>query len=234
MLCIGKTPESFVVASQNTIATSGDLWHANLYDSASATHKITRWQAALSRRQSSMIPQDIDKFLAKLKARFEAHTHWHEGVAWPDVLARIEAGDNALMVLMAMEASGGEPDLIGVDAETGRYIFCDCSAESPLARRSLCYDHHGRESRKNDTVDDSALEMAHAIGIDLLTEQEYLALQKLGEFDLKSSSWLKTPPELRRLGGALFGDRRYGRAFVYHNGAQSYYAARGFRGIVKV
>lgn len=181
-----------------------------------------------------MKPQEIADLLKTLKARFEKNMKRHEAITWANVQARLECNKQALKTLQQMESTGGEPDVIGQDHVTGLYIFCDCSAESPAGRRSLCYDRPGRESRKDKSADNSALEMAQAIGIELLTEQEYYALQKLGEFDLKTSSWLKTPPDLRQLGGAIFGDRRYGRVFVYHNGAQSYYAARGFRGLVRV
>lgn len=182
----------------------------------------------------TMKPQEIAELLKTLKARFKTNTKRHEAIAWSQVQARLEGNMPVLKTLQQMESTGGEPDMIGQDHVAGLYIFCDCSAESPTGRRSLCYDRQGRESRKDKSAFNSALEMAHAIGIELLTEQEYHALQKLGEFDLKTSSWLKTPPDLRQLGGALFGDRRYGRVFVYHNGAQSYYAARGFRGIAKL
>ena len=169
-----------------------------------------------------------------LKARFEKHMHRHKGLAWTDVQARLEAHPEKLRRLMAMEDSGGEPDVVGHDPKSGEYVFCDCSAESPTGRRSLCYDRAALDARKEAKPADSALDMAAAMGIALLSEEEYRALQQLGEFDLKTSSWLATPVDIRKLGGALFGDRRYGRVFTYHNGAQSYYAARGFRGVLKV
>ena len=168
-----------------------------------------------------------------LKARYEKHVHRHEGIAWAAVQARLERDRDALKALGAMEASGGEPDVIGAD-ESGHVTFCDCSAESPSGRRSLCYDGEALASRKENRPQGSAVEMAAGMGIELLTEQQYRELQGLGEFDLKTSSWILTPPDVRSLGGALFCDRRYGKVFVYHNGAQSYYAARGFRGRLRV
>lgn len=156
--------------------------------------------------------------------------HRHKGVAWVEVQNRLESNPRALSSLHAMEATGGEPDVIGQDEVTGRFTFCDCSIESPAGRRSVCYDRAARDSRKENKPQGSAVEMAAEIGIDLLTEEQYRDLQKLGEFDTKTSSWIKTSPDVRSRGGALFSDRRYGKVFVYHNGAQSYYAARGFRG----
>jgi Protein of unknown function (DUF4256) len=170
---------------------------------------------------------------ATLKARFEKHMHRHEGMAWSAVQARLEGDVDALTVLRAMEASGGEPDVIG-GVEQGRVTFCDCSAESPGGRRSLCYDREALDSRKENKPGGSAVEMAAEMGVELLTEQQYRELQQLGEFDTKTSSWILTPSDVRSLGGALFCDRRYGKVFVYHNGAQSYYAARGFRGRLRV
>lgn len=160
--------------------------------------------------------------------------HRHTGIVWSDVRTRVEGNPGALRSLQRMEATGGEPDVIGQDGGSGQYIFCDCSAESPSGRRSLCYDREALESRKEHKPESSAVEMAAAIGIDLLSEEQYRELQKLGDFDTKTSSWVRTPSDVRVLGGALFCDRRYGRVFVYHNGAQSYYAARGFRGSLRV
>jgi hypothetical protein len=177
-----------------------------------------------------MNAQERDKLLQTLEARFRKNMHRHQGIAWADVRTRLEGDEKALESLQAMEASGGEPDVISRDGDTGRYTFCDCSAETPSGRRSLCYDREARESRKEHAPADSAEEMAAQMGIELLTEEQYRELQAFGDFDTKTSSWVATPPEVRRLGGALFCDRRYGRVFVYHNGAQSYYAARGFRG----
>lgn len=170
------------------------------------------------------------ELLRALKARFEKNMHRHKGLVWDQVQVRLDANPSALRSLGAMEATGGEPDVIGQADETGRFTFVDCSQESPTGRRSLCYDRAARDSRKENKPKSSAVETAAEMGIDLLTEDQYRELQKLGEFDTKTSSWIKTPPEIRSLGGALFCDRRYGKVFVYHNGAQSYYAARGFRG----
>jgi hypothetical protein len=174
-----------------------------------------------------------DRLVATLKARFEKHTARHEGIAWPAVLARLEGDSLALETLSAMEATGGEPDVIEQE-RSGRVTFCDCSAESPGGRRSLCYDREALDARKEAKPKGSAVETAAAMGIELLTEQEYRELQRLGEFDTKTSSWVLTPADVRSLGGALFCDRRYGKVFLYHNGAQSYYAARGFRGRLRV
>ena len=168
--------------------------------------------------------------LGALETRFESNTQRHVGIAWSDVLARLDANPDALRPLQEMEATGGEPDVIARDMASGRVTFCDCSPESPSGRRSACYDAKALASRKENKPANSAVAMAAAMGIELLTEQEYRALQSLGEFDLKTSSWISTPPDVRALGGALFCDRRYGKIFVYHNGAESYYAARGFRG----
>lgn len=181
-----------------------------------------------------MKPVEIAALLKTMKARFETNMNRHSDIAWPDVQARLEANPGVLKTIHQMEATGGEPDVIGLKPETGRYVFCDCSAESPSGRRSLCYDLQALDSRKEHKPAGSVIETAAAIGMELLTEEEYRALQQLGEFDLKTSSWIKTPPDVRSLGGALFGDRRYGRVYVYHNGAQSYYASRGFRGVVRV
>jgi hypothetical protein len=178
--------------------------------------------------------QARDDLLRALKARFDANMRRHDGVAWADVHARLARTPRALESLGAMEATGGEPDVIAQDEATGRITFCDCSTESPSGRRSLCYDRAALLARKENRPQHSAVELAAEMGIDLLTEAQYRALQQLGEFDLKTSSWVVTPVEVRALGGALFCDRRYGRVFVYHNGAQSYYAARGFRGSVTV
>ncbi|MDQ8020942.1 MAG: DUF4256 domain-containing protein [Moraxellaceae bacterium] len=170
-----------------------------------------------------------------LQARFDKHPKRHPDIAWADVQARLDSADAAkLRALAAMEESGGEPDVVAQDAGSGEVMFCDCSAETPKGRRSVCYDREGLESRKEHRPEDSAVDMAAAMGIAMLTEEEYRALQQLGEFDLKTSSWVKTPVAIRKLGGALFCDRRYDTVFTYHNGAQSYYAVRGFRGLLKV
>jgi len=169
----------------------------------------------------------------RLHARFDAHPSRHAGIAWPEVLARLQARPDALAVLQRMEDSGGEPDVTGRDAG-GAIVFCDCSPESPSGRRSLCYDRAAYDARKENRPSGNAADLADEIGIALLTEAQYRELQSLDEFDLKTSSWIATPPAIRRLGGALFCDRRYGTVFTYHNGAQSYYAARGFRGRIAV
>ena len=181
-----------------------------------------------------MKKQERDDLLKTLQARFEKHKPRHPGMAWADVRARLDGNAAALKSIAAMEETGGEPDVIGQDPKTGQFTFCDCSAESPTGRRSLCYDREALDARKEHKPQDSAVEMAAAMGIELLTEEQYRALQQLGEFDVKTSSWIQTPTDVRSLGGALFCDRRYGRVFVYHNGAQSYYAARGFRGWLRV
>jgi hypothetical protein len=181
-----------------------------------------------------MKTQAREKLLETLQRRFEVNTRRHEGIAWADVQARLEGNPGALKTLHEMEATGGEPDVIGRDDKTGRLTFCDCSAESPSGRRSLCYDREALDARKEAKPRSSAVEMAEAMGVDLLTEEQYRDLQRLGEFDTKTSSWIRTPTDVRSLGGALFCDRRFGRVFVYHNGAQSYYASRGFRGLLRV
>ncbi|MES2959505.1 MAG: DUF4256 domain-containing protein [Pseudomonadota bacterium] len=180
-----------------------------------------------------MKSQDKDKLLHALKGRFEKNMRRHEGCEWRAVLARLDANPVALEAIGRMEVTGGEPDVIGQDKATGQYLFCDCAAESPLGRRSLCYDRAALDSRKENKPEGNAVEAAAAMGVDLLTEEQYRALQRAGPFDTKTSSWIATPQDLRDLGGALFCDHRYGRVFVYHNGAQSYYAARGFRGMVR-
>ena len=175
-----------------------------------------------------------DELLKVLKARFEKNTNRHQGLEWAPIEARLEAHAEKLRSLNEMERTGGEPDVVGHDKKTGEYIFYDCSAESPKGRRSLCYDREALESRRENKPRDSAVEMATAIGIELLTEEQYRELQKLGNFDAKTSSWVKTPSKIRKLGGALFCDRRFDTVFVYHNGAESYYGARGFRGWLRV
>ena len=180
-----------------------------------------------------MKKHEHDQLLRSLQARFEKNPTRHAGVAWAQVLTRLEARPAALKALAAMESSGGEPDVIGVDAGSGEVLFCDCAAESPTGRRSLCFDGEALNARKENKPAGSAAEMASAMGVELPAEAQYRALQQLGEFDLKTSSWIATPDDVRSLGGALFCDRRYGRVFVYHNGAQSYYAARGFRALLR-
>lgn len=181
-----------------------------------------------------MKAKERDDLLQSLMTRFEKNKHRHKGIVWADVQDRLDSGRDQLKSLDAMEGSGGEPDVIGRDKETGHFVFCDCSAESPAGRRSLCYDREALDSRKKDKPRGNALEMAAAMGIDLLTEEQYRQLQRLGDFDTKTSSWIQAPSDVRALGGALFCDRRYGKVFTYHNGAESYYAARGFRGLLRV
>lgn len=169
-----------------------------------------------------------------LKARFEKHKNRHKELEWAKVEARLEANPGKCWSLQEMERTGGEPDVVGYDQKTGEYVFYDCSAESPAGRRSLCYDREALDARKENKPENNALDVAAAMGIELLTEEQYRALQRLGKFDAKTSSWIKTPAAIRKLGGALFCDYRYDQVFVYHNGAQSYYAARGFRGSLRV
>ena len=179
-------------------------------------------------------PKQRQELLETLEARFEKNMNRHQGLEWTRIQAKLEAHPEKLWALAEMEKTGGEPDVVGYDTKTGEYIFVDCAAESPEGRRSFCYDRQALDSRKEAKPKNNAMDMAAAMGIEILTEQEYRALQELGEFDLKTSSWLITPPEIRKLGGAIFGDRRYDHVFVYHNGASSYYAARGFRGALRV
>ena len=175
-----------------------------------------------------------EELLTTLKARFEKNVNRHQGLEWAKVQVRLEARPEKLRSLNEMEETGGEPDVVGQDRSTGEYVFYDCSPESPKGRTSLCYDREALDSRKEHKPKSSAMDMAAAMGAELLTEEQYQELQKLGAFDMKSSSWLKTPDDIRKLGGAIFGDRRFGRVFVYHNGAESYYSGRGFRGWLRV
>lgn len=179
-------------------------------------------------------PEQKAELLSTLKARFEKNMHRHKDLEWEKVQAKLEAHPEKQWSLLEMERTGGEPDVVAYDREKDEYIFYDCSAESPKGRRSVCYDHEALESRKKHKPENSAMEMAAAMGIELLTEEQYRALQKLENFDKKTSSWVKTPSDIRQLGGALFCDYRYGHVFVYHNGADSYYSARGFRGSLRV
>jgi hypothetical protein len=184
--------------------------------------------------QPQLSSKQSETLLKALEARFGRNMNRHKGLEWSKVTAKLEADPDKLWSLGEMERTGGEPDVVGQDRKTGEYIFYDCSAESPKGRRSLCYDREALEARKEHKPKDSATDVAAAMGIELLTEEQYRELQKLGEFDTKTSSWVKTPPDIRKLGGALFCDRRYDTVFVYHNGAESYYAARAFRGSLRV
>jgi hypothetical protein len=184
--------------------------------------------------KKKLSPEQHKELLGALKARFEKNRNRHKDLEWAQVQARLEANTAKLWSLHEMERTGGEPDVVGHDKKTGEYIFYDCSAESPKGRRSICYDREALDSRKEHKPKDSATDMAAAMGIELLTEEQYRELQKLGNFDTTTSSWVKTPSDIRRLGGALFCDRRFNTVFVYHNGAESYYAARGFRGSLRV
>lgn len=188
----------------------------------------------ISNNKKKLLPEQREQLLSLLKARFEKNMKRHKGVEWAQVLAKLNANSDKLWSLNEMEATGGEPDVVGFDKNTGEYIFYDCSAESPKDRRSLCYDHEALEKRKEHKPADSAVNMAAEMGIELLTEEQYSTLQQLGTFDTKTSSWVLTPANIRRLGGAIFCDRRYDTVFIYHNGADSYYAARGFRGALRV
>ncbi|MFC4101313.1 DUF4256 domain-containing protein [Paenibacillus xanthanilyticus] len=184
--------------------------------------------------EKELAPDQLEGLLKALKARFEKNMTRHPELEWVNVRAKLEAHPDKLWSLHEMERTGGEPDIVEVDPETGEYIFCDCSAESPKGRRSICYDREALESRKEHKPQNSAVEMAAEMGIELLTEEQYRKLQEVGSFDLKSSSWVQTPADIRKLGGAIFCDRRYDRVFMYHNGAESYYGARGFRGLLRV
>lgn len=185
-------------------------------------------------KKNELLPEQRVELLSELKARFEENMNRHKGLAWSKVQAKLEANTKKLWSLFEMERTGGEPDVVGHDKKTGEYIFYDCSAESPAGRRSLCYDGEALASRKEHKPKNSAIDMAAAMGIELLAEEEYRELQKLGNFDTKTSSWIATPADIRKLGGAIFADYRFGRVFVYHNGAESYYAGRAFRGSLKV
>jgi hypothetical protein len=184
--------------------------------------------------KKELSPKQCEELLSTLKARFEKNMNRHKGIEWTKVQSKLKGNKEKLWALDEMEITGGEPDVVGYDKKTGEYFFYDCSAESPNGRRSFCYDHKALESRKEHKPKNSAIEMAAEMGIELLTEEQYRELQKLGKFDTKTSSWIITPADIRKLGGALFCDRRYDTVFVYHNGAESYYAARGFRGSLRV
>jgi hypothetical protein len=181
-----------------------------------------------------LTPEQREELLRALKARFEKNMGRHKGLGWAKVQAKLEADAEKLLSLNEMERTGGEPDVVGHDNKTGEYVFYDCSAESPKGRISVCYDREALEARKEHRPENNAIDMAAAMGIEILTEEQYRELQELGNFDTKTSSWVKTPDDIRKLGGALFCDRRYGKVFTYHNGAESYYSARGFRGSLRV
>ena len=184
--------------------------------------------------KNELSPEQCTELITLLKARFEKYSNRHKDLAWADVQARLETQSDKLSSLFQMEETGGEPDVIGYDRKTGEYIFCDCSIETPKGRRSICYDREALEARKEHKPENTALDMATTMGVEILTEEQYRDLQHIGEFDLKTSSWIITPPAIRKLGGALFCDRRYDNVFVYHNGADSYYGSRGFRGSLRI
>ena len=188
----------------------------------------------ITSNKKKLAPGQREELLRTLKARFEKNMNRHKGLEWDKVHSKLQANSEKLYSLNEMEITGGEPDVIDYDKKTGEYVFCDCSTESPKERRSLCYDHEALEKRKEHKPGDSAINMAADMGIELLTEEQYMDLQKLGKFDAKTSSWLKTPSEIRKLGGSISGEYRFGRVFVYANGAESYFAARGFRGSLRV
>jgi hypothetical protein len=194
----------------------------------------TRTPGSGNSNKKNLSPEQREQLLGVLKARFEKNRNRHEGLAWDRIQTKLEASPEKLWSLSEMERSGGEPDVVGPDETTGEYVFYDCSAESPKDRRSLCYDREAQESRKQHKPENNALDMAAAMGVEILTEDQYRELQRLGAFDTKTSRWIRTPSQIRRLGGALFFDRRYDTVFVYHNGAESYYAARAFRGSLRV
>ena len=195
---------------------------------------MTATKARNTNSKKDLSPKQREELLKVLKARFEKNIGRHQGLEWPQIQAKLEAHPEKLWSLSEMESTGGEPDVVGHDKKTGEYIFYDCSAESPKDRRSLCYDREALDSRKENKPANNAMDVAAAMGVELLLEEQYRALQKLGNFDLKTSGWVQTPAPIRKLGGALFCDRRYDTVFVYHNGAESYYAARGFRGSLRL
>lgn len=184
--------------------------------------------------KKELSPKQRDELLAALQARFDANQDRHPGLAWAKVQARLAARPDKLWSLAEMERTGGEPDVVGHDKKSGEFVFFDCSEQSPVGRTSLCYDRAALNARKEHKPKSSVMDLAAEMGVEVLTEAQYFELQKLGEFDTKRSSWLQTPPEIRKLGGAIFGDRRFGRVFIYHNGAESYYSGRGFRGVLRV
>ncbi len=188
----------------------------------------------MSKNKRKLSPEQQRELLRTLETRFEKNGNRHKGLEWANIKAKLEVDTGKLWSLSEMERTGGEPDVVGLDKKTGEYVVYDCAEESPKGRRSVCFDREALESRKEHKPENNAIDMATAIGIELLTEEQYRELQKLGKFDTKTSSWIKTPADIRKLGGALFCDRRYDTVFVYHNGAESYYAARGFRGSLRI
>jgi hypothetical protein len=196
--------------------------------------KIHQEVFIMENEKRKLSQEQREELLRALKVRFEKYMNRHKDLEWARVQTKLEANAEKLWSLNEMEITGGEPDVVGYDKETDEYIFCDCSAESPKGRRNVCYDHEGMESRKENKPENNAIDMAAAMGVELLTEEQYRELQKLGNFDTKTSSWVKTPSDIRKLGGALFADRRYDNVFVYHNSAPSYYGVRGFRGSLRV
>ncbi len=185
-------------------------------------------------KKQKLLPKQQEELINILKSRFEKNMDRHKGIEWAQVLNKLENNPEKLWSLKEMESTGGEPDVVRMDSKLGEYMFYDCAAESPKGRRSVCYDRDGLDSRKEHKPKNNAIDMSASMGVELLTEEQYRELQKLGNFDSKTSSWLKTPTDIRELGGAVFGDFRYGNVFIYHNGAQSYYSARGFRGWLKI
>lgn len=188
----------------------------------------------INANEKKLLAEQQEELFKVLQSRFEKNMNRHQGIEWAKVKAKLESNKEKLWSINEMERTGGEPDVVGYENTTDEYIFCDCSAETPKGRRSICYDREALESRKAHKPENSAIDMANDMGIELLTEEQYKELQKLGNFDTKTSSWLKTPPGIRKLGGAIFGDYRYGRVFIYHNGADSYYSVRGFRGLIRI
>jgi hypothetical protein len=208
--------------------------HASLPSDGAILSRRPKQKSSSHQGEGSLSSLECEELLCVLKSRFDKYKLRHKGISWDNVKIRLEANPEKLWSLYRMESTGGEPDVVSCDEKTGEYLFFDCSVESPKGRRSLCYDHDGQLSRKDFPPENNAIDMAAEMGIEILTEEEYHALQLLGNFDAKTSSWLKTPSEIRKHGGAIFGDFRYAHVFVYHNGAQSYYAARGFRGSLRV
>jgi hypothetical protein len=224
-------PNAAVSTEQQTGEAGGPLLIGTETPIQPKQHKSMK---NMNSNKKKLSPAQREKLLSALKARFEKNMDRHKGLEWAKVQAKLEANADKLWSLNEMERTGGEPDVVGHDKKAGEYIFYDCSAESPKDRRSVCYDRDALEARKEHKPKNSAIDMVAAMGVELLTEEEYRELQKLGNFDTKTSSWVKTPSEIRKLGGAVFCDRRYDHVFVYHNGAESYYAARGFRGSLRI